>query len=343
MRPAKRFSPRLGLITGLLVLLCPIAGVSQHAKVEARASSTHSFAVIGDQPYKPEFESELDTLLQKLDKDPNLSWILHVGDIKGGGEPCSDELINKRLKQLMQIKKPLILIPGDNEWTDCHRKSNGSHQPLERLNYLRGKAFLPGGPLTAKANPAVFQQVRTQAEQGYPEHQLWTIHNTLFVTLNIPGSNNNLEDPKSPILSKAQVQEEHRTRMQAVKAWLEEARAELKAKPQLTEVVVAMQGNPIDGPNQGLLASLPLGPFKQTDGYAELRAQLFDLQAVSKRPLLLVHGDTHRYRQDRAPNPMAEGLSLDRLEAWGHPFTSQWVKVTVHGGEAQPFYSQSLK
>ena len=39
------------------------------------------------------------------------------------------------------FESPLIYTPGDNEWTDCHRRSNGGYDPLERLGRLRDVLF----------------------------------------------------------------------------------------------------------------------------------------------------------------------------------------------------------
>ena len=36
----------------------------------------------------------------------------------------------------------VVLTPGDNEWTDCHRVAAGEYQPLERLAKLR-EVFYP--------------------------------------------------------------------------------------------------------------------------------------------------------------------------------------------------------
>jgi hypothetical protein len=33
------------------------------------------------------------------------------------------------------------VMPGDNEWTDCHRKTNGAFNALDRLTYLRSTMF----------------------------------------------------------------------------------------------------------------------------------------------------------------------------------------------------------
>ena len=35
------------------------------------------------------------------------------------------------------FKAPVVYVPGDNEWTDCHRINNGGYDNLERLDHLR--------------------------------------------------------------------------------------------------------------------------------------------------------------------------------------------------------------
>ena len=42
---------------------------------------------------------------------------------------------------------PLVYTPGDNEWTDCHRTSNGGYTPTERLDVIR-TTFFPQPGLT---------------------------------------------------------------------------------------------------------------------------------------------------------------------------------------------------
>ena len=66
-----------------------------------------------------------------------LAFVIHVGDIKSGDSDCSDNALKDILDAFQTSAHPLIYVPGDNDWTDCHRKSNVSHDPLERLDRLR--------------------------------------------------------------------------------------------------------------------------------------------------------------------------------------------------------------
>lgn len=36
-----------------------------------------------------------------------------------------------------KMVKPVVYVPGDNEWTDCHRTNTGSYNTLEHLPHLR--------------------------------------------------------------------------------------------------------------------------------------------------------------------------------------------------------------
>ena len=91
--------------------------------------------------------------------------------------------------------------------------------------------------------------------------------------------------------------------MQAVFAWLDEAAA-LGANAK--GLVVLMQANPfVTSPR---------------DGYADLRGRLQDLGARHPRRIVLIHGDTHLYRDDE-PLP-----GVRRVEVWGSPFVN-WTRL----------------
>ena len=90
-----------------------------------------SFA-IGDVPYDDVELMVLETFLdQELKKGS--PFLLHVGDIKGGGERCNDERLQEVAELLRVQPVPVVYTPGDNEWTDCHRAAAGGYDPLERL------------------------------------------------------------------------------------------------------------------------------------------------------------------------------------------------------------------
>lgn len=298
--------------------------------------STFSFALIGDQPYGDFFEPATDSLIQHLSQEASVQFILHLGDIKGGGEPCTNELLTRRLAQLQKSEKPLVYVPGDNEWTDCHRPSNGNFNTQERLNFLRQHAF---GKPRSMGKTSI--QVRQQSSHPFPENLMWTQGSTLFLSLNIPGSNNDLLNPKSRQTTAAEVKQLLKARNQAMDAWFSEAEKLFERdSTRPTETVVAIQGNPIDG--SGGASANP-----EKNGYAIFLTRLVKFINTTQRPVLLAHGDTHRFKWDK-PSLEAFGGTPNtnalfyRVEGWGHPFVNSWVQVKVVPGTPSPFEASSL-
>jgi hypothetical protein len=123
----------------------------------------------------------------------------------------------------------------------------------------------------------------------------------LFITLNVPGHDNNLRDLV-----------EHAQRMTAVLDWFDQSAAVAEQRGEM--LVVFMQANPF--------LVLP------RDGFAALRERL---EALGKRmpgKVVLVHGDTHFY-QDDEPLP-----GVHRLQVWGSPIVS-WVKAQIAAREVR--------
>jgi hypothetical protein len=94
-------------------------------------AKTFQFIAIGDTSYVS--SSQLDQLVDRINREPT-RFTIHVGDIKSGSSLCSDDMFARVYSQFMAFDKPLIYTPGDNEWTDCHRKNNGPYDPIERLH-----------------------------------------------------------------------------------------------------------------------------------------------------------------------------------------------------------------
>jgi predicted phosphodiesterase len=95
-----------------------------------------SFGLFGDTPYTHWERQHLPELMAEMDRE-DLTFVIHDGDIKSGSDECSDKAFDDILGIFANSAHPLIYVPGDNEWTDCHRRSNGGYQPLERLAKLR--------------------------------------------------------------------------------------------------------------------------------------------------------------------------------------------------------------
>lgn len=210
-----------GLSLILLLAGCaPLAPVPEDARVV--------FGALGDTPYSAGEAERLDRVIDEMNAE-RLEFVVHVGDI-GSSSPsqaCGDAWILERKAQFARIRHPFVLLPGDNEWSNCR-------EPLARL--ARWREHFCGGE-------TVFRLVRQQSENC--EHVRWEAGGWVFATLNVPGHDNNVRHP------------EHAARMQAVMSWLDEAAA---LAGQRRGLVVFMQANPFHpfgrGGFDGLLARL---------------------------------------------------------------------------------------
>ena len=56
----------------------------------------------------------------------NSSWT--DGDLKAGSNSlCTDTVYTAALDYFNSLEAPAMFTPGDNEWTDCDRSTNGAH------------------------------------------------------------------------------------------------------------------------------------------------------------------------------------------------------------------------
>ena len=154
---------------------------------QAQAPARFSFAIVGDAPYNALEEPVFAQMLREIDRE-ELAFVVHVGDIKGGSSPCSDELFAQRLQQFQSVRHPFIYVPGDNEWTDCWRSGS---DPLERLAKLR-EMFYTDDDSLGEHKLKLERQSADPRFAEYRENVRWTMGSALFIGLNIPGSNNNL-------------------------------------------------------------------------------------------------------------------------------------------------------
>jgi hypothetical protein len=84
---------------------------------------------MGDTPYSQAQANLLDSLIDQVNAEP-LAFAAHVGDITSGQGPCDDDWLHARKRQFERFRIPFVLLPGDNDWTDCHRSG---FDPMERL------------------------------------------------------------------------------------------------------------------------------------------------------------------------------------------------------------------
>ena len=127
-----------------LLLLWPILATAQPLR----------FGLFGDTPYSAWERAKLPELMADM-AAADSAFVVHTGDFKSGGDACSDALYQDRLALFQASSVPLVYVPGDNDWTDCHHRSNGAYDPLERLDRLRALFFASDQALGQSKTPAV--------------------------------------------------------------------------------------------------------------------------------------------------------------------------------------------
>lgn len=276
------------------------------------------FVAFGDMPYN--WPKDLTRFADLIEASNRLQpgFAVHVGDIKGGGAPCTEEAYRRVLDLLQRSEPPLIYTPGDNEWTDCRRPSAGGYDPVERLSLLRHLFFAPGRSL-GRHPMALDSQSDEPGFATYVENRRWRLGGVVFATLHVVGSNNNLGFD-------AAGDAEHKTRMRAVLAWMDASFAEA-AEAGAGAVVLFFQGDP--------LFEIPF-PFRT--GFNAFIAALERHAAEFGKPILIVHGDSHDLKLDRPLRTPSNEIvrNLVRLVVPGAD-TIEGVAVTVDPAANPPF------
>jgi hypothetical protein len=305
-----------------------------------------TYAVIGDFPYGPVKRAELPALVDKINADPTIERVLHLGDIKAGSSSdCSDAYFADIRQQFDRFNDPLVYTPGDNEWTDCHVafKNNGLYTPTERLAAVR-QLFFPvvGKTLGAHSTHVTSQAEVDPANAQYVENVMWTHGDVVFASLNITGSNNDKASWGTPLPANASSYpsqaEEQATRAQATSAWIDRAFATAK---QAKAVVLMFQADMWDGTIATRSTTI--------DGYDALVIQIGNLAAKFGKPVLLLEGDSHVFRVDQPFTPSSPlfGLhpntpiapNVTRLVVNGSASRTEYVRLTINpeGQSGSPF------
>jgi hypothetical protein len=276
------------------------------------------FALIGDMPYTDEASTNLfPNVIAEINR-ADVSFVVHDGDIKSGASPCTDELFRGRFAQFQTFEHPLFYIFGDNEWQDCGGNKTNRFEPMERLAKLR-EIFLVGNESLGRRKMAV------QRQDGYPENIHWSYGNVLFAGFNIPGGANNYGKP------------EFTARNEANCAWLKESFAVAK-KGNHRGIMLIIQANPhfdLAATNQARLG------FNQW-------LKLLEQETVAyRKPVVLVHGDSHYFRIDKPLVSVKTRQRIQhftRVETFGYPDV-HWLRARVDPRDPNlfSFYIQLVK
>jgi len=285
------------------------------------------FVALGDMPYSlPKDFVRYERLIKAINADkPTFS--IFVGDTKSGETPCTDEYMEKTTGYFNSFDAPLIYSIGDNEWTDCHRTLAGSYDPIERLDRIRKTQFVDQHSF-GKRRMALTRQSDVMPQFAkFVENSLWVKGKFVFVSLHIPGSNNNYE--RTPAST-----QEYLERNTANLAWIEYA-FQLAQKKSAAGIVFAFQAD--------MFYSPPGVVNNQNSGFVDTLNQFRSMAEKTTLPILLIHGDSHRLRIDQPLLDSSRRVleNVYRLEVMGADEV-QAVEVTVDDSKSSPFSFRPL-
>jgi hypothetical protein len=284
----------------------------------ATAAEPLRFFAIGDLPYR---ESEVEPLRRLLTQavGEGTPFIVHLGDIKAGNAPCTDANLHAVATLFRGQPVPVVYTPGDNEWTDCHRAGAGGLDPLARLARVREVFY--GDPEVLRRDALGV----THQGPGYPENAFFVHSGVLLVALHVVGSNNGYDRARPASVAELEA------RGAANRSFLSRA---LKAGEEqgVRALVILIHANPL---------------FERSQGPRGFRGFKDDLIALLGRfagPVLVLHGDTHRFQHDRPLIEPTTGVPFERLfrvEVPGSP-TVGGVWIRVDPGAAEPFVADPV-
>ncbi len=293
--------------------------------LQASFAQGFSFVALGDMPYgKPEHSyPPYRSLIASINKAQPV-FSIHVGDFKSGSTACSDQEFSEQFKHFSMFQSGVVFTPGDNDWTDCHRRNNGAYDPIERLQKIREIFYKPNLSLGKNAFSLVSQPQAQPEYSTFIENQRWVFNEVLFVTLHIVGSNNNFE-ARDPVAIN-----EFFERDAANIAWIRAA-FELAEQKKYKAVVFAFQANVFI--SRSMWEDFPAwSGFRNSIGKT-----LLPLAQDWSKPVLLINGDGHQYHFDQPYKLKQKVLSnVTRLEVPGAS-DMRAVRVTVDTSSAQVF------
>jgi hypothetical protein len=335
----------LAALAALPLVQACMGGAAGQARA-APAAGSFDFGVVGDIPYTSAQEAEYARVMADMNSR-KLAFVAHIGDCMFDPRPyernpalarmpMSDDNYAYVLGTFQSCRHPLVLTPGDNDWSDAVQFKKVKVDPLERLQKLRA-TFYPKGRSLGGQSMAVLSQSEDPAYAAYVENLTWKVQGLRVVTVHVVGSDDNAKS--SP--------EEHKARQAANIAWLGKAFATAKAEGSPGLVIISHANPEFENRWTYSYASRYVRGVRGADApkkpepapYDEfLDALIGEMQGYSK-PVLYVHGDTHIFRIGKPlMNPKTSRFfeNLTRLETFGWP-DSAWVRVTVNPSNAQLF------
>src|SRR5262245_651129 len=319
------------------------AGNENEAR-EGRGPDAYTIGLFGDMPYNALGRAQYPALLADINGS-HVAFSVFDGDLKAGGDgPCSDSLYTTAIDNFDKLNRPLIWVPGDNDWTDCWgrygRVTLPYSDPLERLAFER--------MLFTSTDQSLGRRTLTltrQSDEGgefalYSENVRWSFGPVVYIGLNVQGSNDNFpyagvdgETRSAAEIDRQRAEEV--ARKAANLEWLREGfqhARQVRAKG----VMIVWQADPNFNNDQHLTD--PRSGDAYPDYVNALRAETLGFAGQ----VALVHGDGHYFKLDKPLNGPADGVlaNFTRLETFGARHRN-WVSSTIDPNDPNLFEFQA--
>lgn len=290
-----------------------------------------AFLVMADMPYTSVDHQRLapSGKLYEQVQVTDHAFLMHLGDMKAGREPCTDERLIQNKALLRGItKQPFIYTPGDNEWTDCDRKSlTPNFDELARLDYLKALMY----------DTSYLQQAASlnsfNMQEAMQENARWQHADIEFMTLHIAGTHNGRR-----YILKSDKAEAYRQATQRDKLnlqWLSQVNQNAKA------YVIGFQAD-IYSNNTGEPACTK-ARTTHCDGFKVYREALASFAEKVSKPVLVMHGDTGAYciekltdnltRFNGPGDYLASDITQVKFIAQPKPDTLNWQFIRLGTGQ----------
>lgn len=307
-------------------------------------AQSFAFGLWGDMPYlKAGDAPKMPALIESINAS-DIAFSIFDGDIKDGSSKCTDDVYTDALAMFAKFVRPVVYVPGDNEWTDCHRLNNGGYDNLERLGHVRKVMFPVPGSLGQRSMP-----LDRQGKPGdrFIENIRFSYNGIVFVGLNIPGSNNNkILDAKDCSNKSARTpaqcdadNAEYLERDAANVRWMQESFAVARGQ-KAAGIVIVFQADPgFDLPETEDLDESKAPVFS---GYRNFMDKLVAETELYAGEVLMVHGDTHFFKVDMPLYTPTKLLpNFTRLQTFGSPAV-HWVRVVADASNPRVFAIQPV-
>jgi hypothetical protein len=349
IRKSSALRGALGLLIGAGTAALVTMGTANSAQAdrgEHREPRKYTIALWGDMPYNALGKQQYPNLLLDVN-DAHVEFSIFDGDLKAGGDgPCTDEnLYTPALADFAMLKRPLIWVPGDNDWTDCWGRygaastAPGADDPIERLQHER--ALFTSTPYGL--GQTKLRLTRESSEGGqyaqYSENVRWKYGPVVYIGMNVQGSNDNYPYPgvdgETGTQAQIDVQRaEEVARKAADLHWLDEGFAYAK-QVHAAGVMIVIQAD-LNFNNEQHLTDT-----RSYDSFPDYIDALRNVTLAFDGQVALVHGDSHYFKVDMPLNTPQGGVvaNFTRVETFGSRNT-HWVAATIDADDPYVFTFQ---